>query len=486
MLSAGVAVWILIAWTNLYRFDVPWMDTWCYLSPAATGGAPFHLETPLLGTFAGADHTWGLHFPAAQLIYSVYFALLHFDPEWAVAMFILFWLALGVGVGWSVLRLTGSRLWAAVAIALVLADRSVFAVALGQRPEFIASLALLVAVMALAGLEPFRGGLRLIAAACAFAVLATAHPVTLLVGAGVCLAMALYLRSHPGRNWRLFACSAAGYIIGVAMLFLWFGLQPEAWSAFCDHSAGNWVPFSFGSAFWRSLKEFYYPTLTGHVMWALACLVATYSLWTKALKTELPLRAMTVCSLFLILCIIAQQKFYNGYYLSIGVPVVVMLVAVFGSETVACIEDSRLQLVVKIAVCTFVVLHGAFWFTRTLKYVASGCPDVRKELAQVVARLPNSRRILIPEVLWEVAIADPQRYSMNTLPYHASLQRRRAYESYAYGQLRTGDLVVIDRLQSNRPLNRLDGGGWALVGTYTHLLPGRTEWGYDLSVWRKL
>lgn len=481
--SAGLLLWAAVAWVHLQRFAVPWMDPWCYLAPAAPGGGSLLLWTPLLGSFEGADHLWGLHFPGALLLYRALFAVLPFHGGAAVGLFVALWAALALAVGWAALQLTGEGFWGAASAAVVLADRSMFEVAAAQRPEFVAALALFLSVMVVARIPPFRGGAGLAGAFCGFFLIALAHPVTLVAGAIMCLSLAWLSPRAGGCPRRTAGWALAGYAAGCAALVLWFALQPKAWSTFRDHAGRALVPYSYGTAFWRALQEFYYPTFTGHVLWILGGLAAVRALWPGTGDRGGEGDARRVCAVALLACALAEQKFYNVNYLGVALPEAVVISALFLHDREGR-PGSAWRRGFRVLVCAAILAHGLFWGTRTLKFLEDGRPDLRRELAGIAESLPTGRRILVPEVLWEEAIRNPGRFMMNTLPYHASVQRRRAYEAYAYAGLRAGDLVILDRLQSNAPAAVLPKPGWALVGTYRHVLPGRTEWGYDLSVWR--
>ncbi len=92
----GIAGWSLAAWFSLHDFTVAGLDDWAYFAPAVATGHPFALTAPLNGNFLGADHTWGLHWPGAPLIYSILFSLFAWVPLpiFRVALFIVIWLAL--------------------------------------------------------------------------------------------------------------------------------------------------------------------------------------------------------------------------------------------------------------------------------------------------------------------------------------------------------------------------------------------------------
>jgi len=58
---AIVGGWLLLAFTHLYRFSVPKMDSWCYFRAGCLCPHPETSLCPLLGDFQGADHIWGIH-----------------------------------------------------------------------------------------------------------------------------------------------------------------------------------------------------------------------------------------------------------------------------------------------------------------------------------------------------------------------------------------------------------------------------------------
>lgn len=434
---AALGAWCALGWVHFYRFCFPWADTWCGVGAAAPGGTPLHLHAALLGNFQNADSAWGFHAPFPPLVTSLVFAVLPFSPGRAIGLFLLLWVGVALATAWAVHRATGSRFWSACAAALVLADRCMFSVGAADRPEFLACLGILLAVFA-AG-EPSHRFARASAAVGAF-LMTACHPATL-------LAAALFVVAEAARGlWRrpgvLIALSCGG-LAGAALDASWFAFQPDAWAQFRDHAVHASVPYTFGRTLWLSLQEHYASTGTGHALWLAAVIAAV-----ACLRRAAPLAAASGSMLLVLL--VAEQKFANVNYLCLGLPVAAVVLA--------SVLPARPSRAARLAACLLVGLHGLFWVSRTHKFVADGCPDVRAELAQITRSLPGSGRVLIPEVLWEDAIGDPSRYALNTLPYHSTTARRLDYEAFVYGRLRPGDVVVVDRFQLHPPAHRAHGG----------------------------
>jgi len=482
LVVAVFAAWCWVAWANLYWYNLPWADTWASVAPAATGLPPFHINAPLLANFSGSDRVWGLHFPGAPLLYSVVFSCLRFRPELAVLMFMVLWAALAACTGWLAFRVTGRGFWAMAAAALILADRSFFAIAQFHRPEMVAALDLVLVWVTLAGAEPIRGGVRHLGAGIAFLLLPMLHPVTLVFGAVACAFLVLRAMRRSPRDGMPVAAPCTGYAAGCAALFLWFYLQPDAWSQFYDHANSRKIPISPGSMFTQAFQESYYPLFTGNVLIAAAFVVAAWVIY-QWMRGHTPSDRVTVVGAAIVaLCLFIQPSFKNSLYRSLCLPEsVVLIVGVLaGFDSKAA---SRRW--IRVLACLAVAVHGLFWVSRTARFIESGQPHIREELAQIVDELPKGRRILIPEALWEAAVRDPGRFELNTLPQMASPAHRMAYESLVYTRLSAGDVVVVDRLQLNQPRTDFVHGGWIAGKRYTHVLPGRTEWGYDMTVWIK-
>jgi hypothetical protein len=339
--------------------------------------------------------------------------------------------------------------------------------------------------MALAGVSPSNRRSRLLCLGCGFYLLPLLHPVTLAAGACICMVLAWQTRFDGKRDWSIFTSAFLGYTCGGLTLFLWFYLQPEAWLQFTDHAASVRASYSGENSVWRALQILYYPTFTGHLLWITSLFVslATLYAWIKNRRVTNAI-GFWGAAIF-ISCLVIHEEFNNESYLALYFPEAAILALLLASQLAQRAAFANGHHIVRILLCFFIVGHGLFWATRTLKFLQSGRPHLREELTQIATNLPHDRHVLIPDVLWEAALSDPSRFAMNTLPQHASRQRRQAYEALVYGNLSTGDLVIVDRLQIMKPIYVLPQAGWEMVRRYEHLLPGRLEWGYDFTIWRK-
>jgi hypothetical protein len=280
--------------------------------------------------------------------------------------------------------------------------------------------------------------------------------------------------------------AAGGYAAGLAALASWFYFRAGAWDQLRDHAGSRLSRFGFGRHFWQALQALYRPLYSGHILWlagvgfALAA-VAAFLRRRRPAEADLAWGGLILASVLL-----AQEPFQNGLYVLVGLPECVALV-VLGVLALADRQASGRRRFIFLAVLTVVLaLDGAFWASRSAKFLAAGRPDLRAELRSVTAPLKAHSRLLIPESLWELFLAQRATgVSLNTLPQAASPAYRRSYEVLAFSALTPGDLVVVDRFQAFAPLTDLRTSAWTPVAHWAHVLPGREEWGYDLTVYQK-
>ncbi len=485
MLFLGFCAWLVLAWVNLFCFSLPWADTWCYLGPAAAHPRAFHTEAPLLGNFLGSDHVWGLHFPGPPMIYSLVLAALGSSPAIGVLMFVAMWAALAALVGYLAYSSTRERIWGIAAAAVVLFDRCLFLVSQAARPELLAAIVVVVLWMALADVAPFNRRARLVVIGFCQFLNPVLHPITLAIGAAVCLVLlAQRLRRLESKSGPALA-ALLGYAAGCLSLFLWFKSQPEAWLQFRDHANSRSFPYSFGGNFWMALQSDYAPAYSGHLLWIGALLI---SLGAALRWMRKPMDVGPVClwgAVIVLSSLVAQQKFRNECYIGVALPAAVVLVLLWLQRIRQRYSATRLGLWFCFSLVFLIAVHGSFWGARTLRYVQAGRPNLRREIDRITQELPASRKALIPEVLWESALSNQERFGMNTLPQSASVEQRTKYEAIAYRELKAGDLVVVDRFQQHQPLQGLARSEWTEVGRFTRILAGRKQWGYDLTVFRR-
>jgi hypothetical protein len=245
------------------------------------------------------------------------------------------------------------------------------------------------------------------------------------------------------------------------------------------------MPYSFGANLWATLQLYYYPTFTGHLLWLGAIIIGLSSIRGWASRRFGWPGPIEWGAIIVILSLLVQQDFINPTYVVLELPVAAGIVLLFVSRLQRSGRPVSESTLVRGAAIALVAVHGLFWANRTLIYIRSGEPDLRHELAAISTDLPRNARILIPDALWESALGQQERFSMATLPQKSTVRLRQAYEAYAFGSLSSGDMVVLDKFQTLQPLTTFPRPGWTHAFDRAHLLEGRKQWGYDLSVWVK-
>jgi hypothetical protein len=481
----GFVVWFTAAWINIFWFTCPSADTWCYMGPAAGGGTPFHLSALFLGEFLRSNEVWGLHFPAAPLFYSAVFAVVKFQPAVGIALMLALWALLGFASGRIAFQATRQVFWSVVAGAIVLVDHSMLSVVQFERPELLASLDLILVWFALSGAAPlnrrFRGAIAFFAAF----FLPLVHPVTLVMGPAIGLILWLGTRNEKQVRRPTLTLAAFGYIAGFATLVLWFVLQPDAWKQFSDHASVASGTYNYGRTFVYALWHFYTPTFTGCFLWGIAIVFCVPIVLRSIRSGEGGNMVLCIGGAMLLLGVIFLQKFSNEYYIAVLLPEAACMAVVFLHRLDADILGGKRHQGFIALTILFVAAHSLVWATRTKKFVDAGEPRIRDELRGIVQGLPHLHHVLIPEVLWEAALPLTGSYRLNTLPQMATAARRLSYENTVYPQLESGDIVIVDRLQLNQPMEQCDRVSFTAIANFKHLFPGRIVWGYDLTVWRK-
>lgn len=490
------AVWLPLAFVNLWWGAYPSMDSWCYFAPSAAS-RPFTIITPLLGDWAGSSTGWGLHWPGGALILSSVLGLLPREPWIYVGTLLLEWFVLANLVRFLVRRLLSRPLWGDVAGALILFDRAVFNIAWLQRHEIIALVAEAALLACLVPVARQRHGFRtLIVLFVAGVTMAAVHPSALGAGAAVLVLLGGLTAFARWPGWRPVLAFAAGWMSGVIGVFTYFATDSNRLAAFLDHARvnlgltfGAGAHFFFGKTLLVNFPEMYRPLYSGWLL--IAALVAGTIL---TVRTFLALRARSgwraaarnEASWLCILVLgwgqaVLNFSTYNGYYMVLLVPFAIIL----GCR---CLDriPGQCWTVSLTALCLVVALfHAALWPVRIGVWLRQGCPLYRSVLKEVWTTLPPSRTVLIPEVLWEEALRQPRHAFLNTLPNNASNQRRRDYESYVRRQIRPGDILIHDRLQS-QPVALLSDPGlrWRLLDTRERFVTrGPRRLGFQLDLY---
>jgi len=496
LLAIAIPCWFIFAYVHLYFFGYAAMDSWCYAGPAATARVPFAITTPFLGSFEGADKAWGLHWPGGPLLTSIITPFLPHNPATYVAIYLCYWLMLALAVAALVRRLTSSQWLALCAFLFVASDRISFGVTWLERYELLGSAIAITAVLALCGRQDRHASVRSAIIGIAFFVFPLLHPVF----SGLGLAWLAYLgfRTFALRlPWKHFCIAAAGYAAGWAAFLGYFWSRPWLYAEFISHAHVN-VELTRTTAppgirtFLRHLfLETDAPTREGVAIYLAALGGALFLLclfwksrreWREFLSREdLGIFAALglLCTLFL------AQFTYNGYYWATAWPFAV---------AVSCQVTHRLmqefpgrRRIVAGALAALLFLHGGYFAGRTYLWHKTGFVNLRVHLREFASSLPQTGQLFVPEVLWDTYAGGNRKVFMDTLPYLAGDPAEKRYASYIASLMRSGDVLVIDLLQSHIPLIDPHGPGWKEIGHCNVVYKGESNKvrGYELTAYQK-
>ncbi len=279
----------------------------------------------------------------------------------------------------------------------------------------------------------------------------------------------------------------AGWILGVASLIFWFILQPDAWRQFQINAAANKQAFAWGGTYIKHL--YHYAPLYGVLPLHLAAAAMVMRVWRgrasqHSVNNVVYRRVWFWPAFSCVLGFAVSQIFPNPLYFAILLPVVVLLAAGFIQDLLSRLAPANCPVAAGFLLAIS-FYQGAHWITRGWKFFVAGRPNLRNEISLIFDSLPPANLVLIPDILWEDALAKPvQRFLLYTLPYGTS-EAHVAYEHYAFGQVRPGDLLLTNHFQSTPLHTSLDPKAREELDHFQHLLPGRVSWGYDLHLYRR-
>ncbi|OAI42336.1 hypothetical protein AYO41_04390 [Verrucomicrobia bacterium SCGC AG-212-E04] len=379
------------------------------------------------------------------------------------------------------------------AYVLVLMDRAFFFIAYAHRMEFLALIALVPLVWIMVNRSsnrPSSVAAEVVATICSLAA-PMFHPAAALA-AGFILLVALRRAYVQKLSVRWSLTHLASYLLGAVTFASWLYLQPVVLEQFRDHAARAAATYPMGTLFIRAMPLFYAPTFTGVFVYGLGLVAAAFAL-SGAVRRLAPQsviapKMMTDLAAASLGSLLAFHILRNPYYTTLLLPLLLPLGMTFALGVWPLLPRVPKPLLIAVAV-GFLTLHGAFWVTRSAKFSQDHFANLRAELDVFWATLPaGQQRLFVPEVLWEAAAKDSGRRvrtMMNTLPHAATLERRAAYEAYAYGMATKGDLLIVDAFQSNRILTEIDPALWEPVSRVSRPLPGKTPWGFELITYRR-
>jgi hypothetical protein len=491
---AGIILgWLVTVFLHLYFFAYASMDSWCYAAPAVMARAPFHIITPFLGAFEGADRAWGLHWPGGLLLTSIFAPLLPRCPATYVSIYIAYWLLACLATAALARRLTSSSWLALAAFLLVAGDRNAFGDTWFQRYEMLGGAICIAAILALCDRQDKHPGLRSATIGGAFFLLPLIHPVFSGLGFGwlVYLGFETVVLRQP---WRKFWIAAVPYGAGWTAFLGYYWSRPWLYKEFLTHAQEN-VELTRVSAppglrtFLSSLWVIDTPTRSGTVLYIVALGGAFFLLygfmrsrrdWREFLATE---NAGIFTALGLIGALILSQLSYNHAYWTTSWPFAAAMACQVAHRLAQSFpRHRRLALGALVAL---LLLHDAYLPGRTYLWHKYGFVNLRGQLREFADSLPKGGQVFVPEVLWDTYAGGNQEAFMNSLPYFAGDAAEKRYASYITARMQPGDVVVIDALQGRVPRIDPHQPGWKEIGRSKLVYQGDHPHGYDLTAYQK-
>jgi hypothetical protein len=489
-----VLCWLLAAFLHLYFFGFASMDSWTLTAPAATAKTPFVLTTPFLGTFEGADKAWGLHWPGGLLLTSIVTPFLPHDPATYITISIFYWLLVSLAATALVQRLTGAPWLALCAFVLVASDRMCFSVAWFERYELLGGAIAIAAIMAVCNGEQRHAGMRSVIIGVTFFLLPLIHPV--FSGVGLAFVGWLGLTTLAlKRPWKPFCIAAAGYAAGWGVFLGYYWSRPWLYAQFLNHAHQNLEITRNADppglrTFFRHLSEIDRPTRAGALVYVIAFGGVIYLVcglwkargnWREFLSREY---LGVFSALGLVSSLLLSQTTYNPYYWATAWPFAAV-VACMVAHWLLQGFPARRRLVVGVLVA-ILLLHGSFWAGRTWIWHKTGFVNLRAGVSQFAASLPEGAQLFIPEVMWDNYAGGNRKVFLNSLPYSAGAPAQQRYASYIGPLMRSGDVLVIDDLQSHASLIDPHQAGWKEIGHSAITYPGEDKaHGFELTAYQK-
>ncbi|HEX4086394.1 MAG TPA: hypothetical protein VHY22_15875 [Chthoniobacteraceae bacterium] len=495
LLPVALIGWLAVAWSNLYFFAFPSMDSWCYSGPAIMAKAPLRLATPFVGTFLGDDKGWGLHWPGGPLLTSLFMPFLPHIPAVFVSVYLGYWMLAAIATMALVRRLTGSPWLALCGFLLVVGDRVSFSITWLERYEMLSGAIAIATLLALCAPADRRPGLRAAMVAFGFFAMPLLHPVF----SGLALAWLVLLGFRTwalGRSYRHFVIAAVSYGAGWAAFAAYYLTRPLLYMQFHNHAYQNLIltknaPVHGIRKFLANLMEVGAPTHASSAIYLVAMggtLALLFALWKSRaqwrdflLGNDLALFAALGFAVTLGLA----QMTYNGYYWSCPWP----FAAALACDAAARLAKHfpRYARPIMTALALLVLLQASFLPARTFLWYRNGFRNMRSELRNFASSLPRAGKIFIPESLWETYAGRNQPVMMNALPYTAGDAMQKSYADFIRPMLHRGDVLVVDQLQSHATQIDFHHAGWKEIGACKMVYSGAgaQAHGYDLTAYVK-
>lgn len=137
------------------------------------------------------------------------------------------------------------------------------------------------------------------------------------------------------------------------------------------------------------------------------------------------------------------------------------------------------------AFALLLLLHAAYLPGRTYLWKKTGFANLRGQIRDFASALPPGGQLFIPESLWDTYADGHRTVFMNALPYLAGDPAEQRYASFIGPRMHSGDVFVIDQLQSHVPLIDPHQPGWKQIGHSKLVYQGDRLRGFDLTAYQK-
>ncbi len=225
-----------------------------------------------------------------------------------------------------------------------------------------------------------------------------------------------------------------------------------------------------------------YLAALGAVLYLLSAFWKSRRNWREFIAREdlaLFVSVAMVCNLCL-----AQFNYTNAYWAPAW-PFAVAIVCQMICRFLRMERDRRLLWWGALAMV--LVLHCSYLPARTYLWYRLGFVNMRAQLRNFAATLPQGGRMFIPEVFWDTLEGDDHRLIyMNAIPALLGEAEQKKYAAYIEALMRRGDVLVTDSFQWTPTLIDLRPPGWRQIGRCSDVYGGtNVTHGFALIAYQK-
>jgi hypothetical protein len=269
-------------------------------------------------------------------------------------------------------------------------------------------------------------------------------------------------------------------------------MNPSAALVFADHAAINVALTKKATYFYLgyncvTFPQMYAPLYTGVILlvalaWGTVQWLFTWKregmAWLQRSESLGWTLAVVMGAMQLALC----QLTYNGYYMALIVPWAVLSLFLGGPAS----WMKKPQPAVMVALVLVVIFHGAYLGARLWQWKKQGLVNYRTALHRFYVSIPGQGMVVVPEVLWEEALASPRPALLNTLPQNTTPPMRMAYRQFLAEHETSIECLVTDRLQTQISQIEIDSGWRKTKVLDLTWLRERNRRGFFIEEWEKI